>query len=443
MVKSIITVTIGLLAALASANPVAPAVTPSPLAEVATPEISDPAEGLALPNLVLYPPGYDKTAAEGDLEARGFAGTCEGCILINNGNGGLNIGCDCKTIGGGVRYSSYDLNRCIGNSNGQLVWWTNGGWSGSCWNVRFTLNTLYAECRQINGGSRDSHTSIYRTGTAPLAATSKRRRNGFPRMCPGIKATVSIMGTFTGSDERGVVAVLLEDRAGNCDVILPETPVVAPLEGTDAEAVDAPGLGVIRTEVEDVRVEPVDEDWVVESPELVELLAEEGLDEGETELDDVEVGLNVVVDDCCPEDVVLPIEVVVVEWLLEVELAAVVDVDGEVTPLVGVLCVVVEVELDWLLLLLLLLLDKELLPDEIPGEELLVDDKLLLLLLLLVVVDCGGCGSYRYTLNSPKPSLPHCAPASPPQHDVQVPWLYSKPIVGTFEQKQLPAFRNA
>ncbi|KAF6796977.1 hypothetical protein CMUS01_15826 [Colletotrichum musicola] len=159
MVKSIITVTIGLLAALASANPVAPVVTPSPLAEVATPEISLPAEGLALPDLVLYPPGYDKTAAEGSLEARGFAGTCSGCVLINNGNG-LNIGCDCKTISGPTRYSSYDLNRCIGNSNGQLAWWTNGGWSGSCWNVRFTLNRLYAECRQINGGSRDSNINL-------------------------------------------------------------------------------------------------------------------------------------------------------------------------------------------------------------------------------------------------------------------------------------------
>lgn len=40
-------------------------------------------------------------------------------------------------------------------------WDYSGGWQGSCWNVRFPTNTnLYATCRQINGGERDSSINL-------------------------------------------------------------------------------------------------------------------------------------------------------------------------------------------------------------------------------------------------------------------------------------------
>lgn len=133
--NSLLSVAIGLLAAAASANPVAissadatvPAnavVTPSPVASIELPDLGIPKEGLALPDLVIYPPGYNKTAAEeGGVEARGYAETCNSCILFNT-QPDIVLQCYCGKTSGGVNHSRFNLNRCIGNSNGQLVWWT-------------------------------------------------------------------------------------------------------------------------------------------------------------------------------------------------------------------------------------------------------------------------------------------------------------------------------
>ncbi|KAF6826969.1 hypothetical protein CPLU01_09343 [Colletotrichum plurivorum] len=127
--KSLLSVAISLLAAAASANPVAtssaddtvPAnaiLTPSPVASIEVPELGIPKEGLALPDLVIYPPGYNKTAAEeGGVEARGYAETCNSCILFNT-DPDLVLQCYCGKSSGGSNHLRFNLNQCIGNSNG-------------------------------------------------------------------------------------------------------------------------------------------------------------------------------------------------------------------------------------------------------------------------------------------------------------------------------------
>lgn len=130
--KSLFSVAIGLLAAIATANPVAVSptdavdaiATPSPVSRADLPDLGIPEEGLPLPGLVIHSPGYNKTAAaeEGNIEARGYGPTCVGCLLFNTGTD-LVLQCTCGKASGGRNTPRYNLNQCVGNSNGQLVWW--------------------------------------------------------------------------------------------------------------------------------------------------------------------------------------------------------------------------------------------------------------------------------------------------------------------------------
>ncbi|KAF6827911.1 cvnh domain-containing protein [Colletotrichum plurivorum] len=154
MVKSLVNLALalGLLAATAVASPVA-----SPQDSVPATAVLVPAEGIPIPDLVLYPPGYNKT--EGDIEARGYAGTCRQCTLTNGG-AGADLYCQCTNIAGNLRDSFYDLNRCIGNSNGNLAWWINGGFGGSCNSAKVGGTTLSANCRTTSGAVRSTSINL-------------------------------------------------------------------------------------------------------------------------------------------------------------------------------------------------------------------------------------------------------------------------------------------
>lgn len=155
MVKSLVNLALalGLLAATAVASPVA-----APEASVPATDVLVPAEGIPIPDLILYPPGYNKTAEEGSIEARGYASTCRDCVLTNGG-AGADLYCRCNNIAGQPVDSFYDLNRCIGNSDGTLAWWRNGGFGGSCNSAKVGGTTLSANCRRTSGAYRS--TSIY------------------------------------------------------------------------------------------------------------------------------------------------------------------------------------------------------------------------------------------------------------------------------------------
>ncbi|KAF6818100.1 cvnh domain-containing protein [Colletotrichum sojae] len=138
MAKSLVNLALplGLLAATAVASPVASPQDSSVLV---------PAEGIPIPELVLYPPRHNKTAAEaGDIEARGYASTC--------GGSGASLYRRCTNLAGNPRDSFYDLNRSIGNSDGNLLWWTNGGFGGSCNSAKVAGTSLSASCRTNGGG---------------------------------------------------------------------------------------------------------------------------------------------------------------------------------------------------------------------------------------------------------------------------------------------------
>ncbi|KAF6794208.1 hypothetical protein CMUS01_14053 [Colletotrichum musicola] len=126
MVKFLVNLSaaLGLFVATVAATPVAQADVEAGVDAAPGPPAESP-----IHDLVLYPPGYNKTEAA--LEARGYAGTCRGCDLVDIDRR-ATLYCRCDNIRGESKEAWYDLNNCIGNGGGRIAWWRNGGFMGSC-----------------------------------------------------------------------------------------------------------------------------------------------------------------------------------------------------------------------------------------------------------------------------------------------------------------------
>ncbi|KAM7211101.1 Cyanovirin-N [Rhypophila decipiens] len=61
------------------------------------------------------------------ITKRSYVGTCKSCTLKDS-----SLKCRCRNNAGVEVDASIDLNRCLANDNGVLVWRAGGGFYGSC-----------------------------------------------------------------------------------------------------------------------------------------------------------------------------------------------------------------------------------------------------------------------------------------------------------------------
>ncbi|KAM7186130.1 Cyanovirin-N [Naviculisporaceae sp. PSN 640] len=73
----------------------------------------------------------EPVAAENPLAKRSFYDTCQDCYWKGMASS-WTMECRCRNKSGDWPWTSINLNNCLANANGQLVWRRNGGAGGSC-----------------------------------------------------------------------------------------------------------------------------------------------------------------------------------------------------------------------------------------------------------------------------------------------------------------------
>ncbi|KAJ4006116.1 hypothetical protein NW752_001366 [Fusarium irregulare] len=84
---------------------------------------------------------------EEPIELMSFMGSCRSCRMS-----GTSLTCECANGAGGWHRSWVDLNQCVGNADGWIRWWNNGGFGGSCNHLSLDGDSrLRAYCFNNNG----------------------------------------------------------------------------------------------------------------------------------------------------------------------------------------------------------------------------------------------------------------------------------------------------
>ncbi|KAM7188126.1 Cyanovirin-N [Naviculisporaceae sp. PSN 640] len=89
------------------------------------------------------------TVRDTSITKRSYTSTCNSCGITAN-----YLECRCRNLAGVEPWSSLNLNNCLANSNGYLVWRRNGGYyntcGGSLWQV-YEGSWLKTTCAAANG----------------------------------------------------------------------------------------------------------------------------------------------------------------------------------------------------------------------------------------------------------------------------------------------------
>ncbi|KAM7203433.1 Cyanovirin-N [Naviculisporaceae sp. PSN 640] len=93
----------------------------------------------------------------GKLGKRSYMSSCTACILRNDNP---RLFCACPNKAGKGIISNIDLNTCIGNRNGTLIWQRDGNFKRTCFTA-FLANghELFANCR-TSGNSTDTRIDL-------------------------------------------------------------------------------------------------------------------------------------------------------------------------------------------------------------------------------------------------------------------------------------------
>ncbi|KAM7208334.1 Cyanovirin-N [Naviculisporaceae sp. PSN 640] len=89
--------------------------------------------------------------AENPLAKRSFMDTCYNCHWKDDNRLTWTLECDCDNKAGQRPTTSINLNNCLANANGIMVWRRNGGAGGSCDPIDLGYSrgslTFQAKCR--------------------------------------------------------------------------------------------------------------------------------------------------------------------------------------------------------------------------------------------------------------------------------------------------------
>ncbi|KAM7186736.1 hypothetical protein V8F33_011659 [Rhypophila sp. PSN 637] len=90
--------------------------------------------------------------ARGVIGKRSYLSTYNNCGIVSLG-GQLALYCNCRTIAGDWPRTEFILNYCIGNDDGVMRWWRNGGFQSTCTfhTYKASDSQFTATCRKRNG----------------------------------------------------------------------------------------------------------------------------------------------------------------------------------------------------------------------------------------------------------------------------------------------------